>query len=106
MDRYARQQASPTHPTQVAEVHCVRLGAMAFASNPFEYCVDYGIQIKARRPATQTFLVQLAGAGTDVPSLRSTQGGGYGSEPASNPVGPEGGAVLRERPLELLQALW
>jgi hypothetical protein len=106
LDRYARQQASPTHPTQIAEVHCVRLGDMAFASNPFEYYVDYGIQIKARSPATQTFLVQLAGAGTYVPSLRSTKGGGYGSEPASNPVGPEGGAVLCERTLELLRSLW
>jgi hypothetical protein len=106
LDRYAEQQAAATHPTQTAEVHLVRLGEVAFASNPFELYLDYGIQIKARSPATQTFLVQLAGAGTYVPSLRSVKGGGYGSEPASNPVGHEGGALLVERTLELLQTLW
>jgi len=106
LERFVQQQASATHPTQSIEVHVIRLGEVAFASNPFEYYLDYGIQIKARSPATQTFLVQLAGAGTYVPSLRSTKGGGYGSVPASNPVGPEGGAVLRERTMELLQALW
>lgn len=106
LDRYEQQRAGSSHPTRAAEVHVVRLGEVAFASNPFEYYLDYGIQIKARSPATQTFLVQLAGSGSYVPSLRSTKGGGYGSLPASNPVGPEGGAVLRERTLELLQALW
>ena len=106
VDRYAEQQASPRHPTQTIEIHAVRLGDIAFATNPFEYYLDYGIQIKGRSPATQTFLVQLAGSGTYVPSPRSVKGGGYGSEPASNPVGSEGGALLRERTLELLQALW
>ena len=106
MDRYQEQQAAPKHPTQTIEIHAVRLGEMAFVSNPFEYYVDYGIQIKGRSPATQTFLVQLAGSGTYVPSLRSVKGGGYGSEPASNPIGHEGGAMLCERTLELLQALW
>lgn len=106
IERFEKQQASSTHPTQAAEVHVVRLGDMAFASNPFEYYLDYGIQIKGRSPATQTFLVQLAGAGTYVPSPRSLKGGGYGSVAASNPVGAEGGAQLRERTLELLNALW
>ena len=81
-------------------------GDVAFATNPFEYYLDYGIQIKARSPAPQTFLVQLAGAGTYVPSPRSTLGGGYGSLPASNPVGAEGGGVLRDRTVELLREYW
>ena len=77
---------------------------MAF--NPFEYYLDYGLQIKARSPATQTFVVQLAGTGTYVPTPRSVAGKGYGSIPASNPVGPEGGRLLAEKILAMLTAAW
>ena len=103
VDRFARQEAEPTLP---AEVHVVRLGDVAFATNPFEYYLDYGIHIKCRSKAVQTFLVQLTGQGTYVPSPRSTQGGGYGSVPASNPVGPEGGRMIALRSVELIDELW
>ena len=89
-----------------AEVHVIRVGDAVFATNRFEYYVDYGIHIKARSPATQTFLVQLAGPGTYVPSPRSQAGGGYGSIPASNPVGPEGGRILAERTVDIINELW
>ena len=103
IDRYEHQATQPTLP---AEIHVIRLGDVAFATNPFEYYLDFGVYIKARSRATQTFLAQLTGQGTYVPSLRSTQGGGYGSIPASNPVGPEGGRRLAERSLELIDELW
>lgn len=89
-----------------AEVHVVRLGDIAFASNPFEYYLDFGIQIKVRSPFIQTFLVQLSGPGTYVPSPRSVAGGGYGSVPASNPIGPEGGQILADRTVEILRRLY
>lgn len=101
--RYEKQK---THPTLPAELHTIRLGDIVFATNPFEYYVDFGVQIKLRSPALQTFLVELAGSGSYVPSLRSTQGGGYGSMPASNPIGPEGGQVLAEKTVELIRSLW
>lgn len=88
------------------EVHVVRLGDMAFATNPFEYYLDFGVRIKARSPAVQTFLVQLAGAGTYVPSERSVQGRSYGSIPASTPIGAEGGCELAEWTVASLQDLW
>ncbi len=104
IDRYeAQQKGERTCPV---EVHVVRLGEIAFASNPFEYYLDYGIQIKVRSPAIQTFLVQLAGGGTYLPSARSVAGGGYGSVPASNPVGPEGGQLLAEHTIEVLRTLF
>ena len=84
----------------------LRLGDLAVATNPFEYYLDFGIRIKARSPAAQTLLVQLAGGGTYCPSPRSLAGGGYGSLPASNPVGPEGGKVLVERTVEVIDKLW
>ncbi|TNJ64004.1 hypothetical protein FE784_22890 [Paenibacillus hemerocallicola] len=57
------------------EMHMLRLGDIAFASNPFELYVDYGIQIKVQSPAVQTFLIQLARGGTYLPSPKSIEGG-------------------------------
>jgi len=102
-ERYRLQKGSPTRDV---ELHIIRLGDIAFAANPFEYYLDFGIYIKCRSKAIQTFLVQLAGAGTYVPSRRSVQGGGYGSVPASNPIGPEGGRMIAERTVEILNELW
>lgn len=103
LERYETQGSARTLPF---EIHTLRIGDMAMATNPFEYYLDFGIQIKVRSPAVQTFLVQLAGAGTYVPSPRSVKGGGYGSEPASNLIGPEGGTILREATLNYLSDLW
>ena len=80
--------------------------AGAFATNPFEYYLDFGIQIKVKSPALQTFVVQLAGPGTYIPSRRAAAGGGYGAVPASNPVGPEGGEVLADYTVGKIRALW
>lgn len=101
-----RFEAQKDHPTIPAELHIIRLGDIAFATNPFEYYLDFGTYIKARSPATQTFLVQLAGAGTYVPSRRSTTGGGYGAVPASNPLGPDSGRQVAETTIESLQRSW
>jgi len=102
-DRFERQKERPTQPV---ELHVLRLGDLAVATNPFEFYLDFGIRIKAQSPAADTLLVQLTGGGTYCPSPRSLAGGGYGSLPASNPVGPEGGRLLAERTVEVLQHLW
>jgi len=102
-ERFEAQKREATLPV---EIHVLRLGEAVFATNPFEYYLDFGIHIKARSKATQTFLVQLAGAGTYVPSTRSVSGGGYGSIPASNPVGPEGGWRLAEMTTGIIEKLW
>ncbi|MEO6907274.1 MAG: hypothetical protein ABI210_05235 [Abditibacteriaceae bacterium] len=105
-DVIGRYEKSKTNPHYAAEVHILKLGDIAFAINPFEYYLDFGIQIKVKSPALQTFIVQLAGSGTYVPSPRAAAGGGYGAVPASNPVGPEGGKVLAEYTLEKINELW
>jgi hypothetical protein len=102
-ERFEAQKRGEKWPVQL---HVLRLGEVAFATNPFEYYLDHGTYIKARGAATQVFLVQLAGAGTYVPSRRSVAGGGYGSIPASNPVGPEGGRVVAETTVEVMARLW
>lgn len=101
--RYELEKIQPRLPV---EVHVLRLGDVAFATNPFEYYLDYGIRIKARSPAVQTFLVQLAGSGSYVPSQRSLAGKGYGSVPASTAVGPDGGTELAEWTVGQIKKLW
>jgi hypothetical protein len=103
LDRFALQKTQPAVPV---EVHVIRLGDMAIATNPFELYLDFGMRIKARSKAVQTFVVQLAGSGSYVPTERSVAGGAYGAIPESTEVGPEGGRELVERTLDLLDALW
>ncbi|MBN1555015.1 MAG: neutral/alkaline non-lysosomal ceramidase N-terminal domain-containing protein [Phycisphaerae bacterium] len=105
VDRYEQQEKNAAKPYP-AGIHVIRLGDIVFATNPFEYYLDFGVFIKVRSKAVQTFLVQLAGSATYVPSQRSTQGGGYGSVPSSNPVGPEGGRMLAEKTIDVIEQLW
>lgn len=105
VDRYERQQAGDVEPF-VAELHILRLGDIAIATNPFELFSDYGIQIKARSPSLQTFIIQLAGPGSYLPTERAVQGGGYSAIVQSNEVSPAGGQVLVDRTVDRLNAFW
>ena len=44
---------------------------VAIATNEFELFTDYGVQIKARSPAVQTFVIQLTGSGGYLPTERA-----------------------------------
>lgn len=101
--RYARQQDRPTLPY---EVHALRLGDIAIATNPFEYFLDFGTQIKARSRAIQTFVVQLAGGGTYLPTQRAISGRSYGATAPSTPIGPEGGRKLAEWSIDAVNAFF
>jgi hypothetical protein len=103
MGRYERQSTEPYYPMRM---HAVRLGDIAIVTNPFELYLDFGIQMKARSPAEQTFVVQLAGGGTYLPTAKAVAGGHYGAEAASNMVGPEGGQLLVDRTVDAIEALW
>lgn len=103
IERFELQNTQPTYPM---ELHVVRLGDIAFATNSFELFLDFGVRMKARSRALQTFVVQLAGSGSYLPSARSVAGRSYGSEPASNVVGPEGGDLLVEETLQDIARLF
>ncbi len=103
VDRHANQKSRPTHEI---EIHVLRLGDVAIATNPFELFQDFGVQIKARSPALQTFVVQLVGVEGYLPTARAVRGGGYSAVAESNTVGPEGGQVLVDRTLDVVKSLW
>ena len=88
------------------EFHVIRLGDVAIATNDFELFTQYGIQIKSRSPALQTFIIQLAGPGSYLPTAEAVRGGGYSAIVASSVVGPDGGRVLVDRTVELINSLW
>jgi hypothetical protein len=102
--RYEMQKTNPK-PTCDVTIHVIRIGDVAVCSNPFELFVDFGVQIQARSKALQTFVVQLAGYPSSyVPIKRAVEGGGYSAIVQSNLVGPEGGQVLVNRTVELIDA--
>ncbi len=105
VERYDAQKAG-TDGVYKMGLHVLRLGDVAIATNDFELYTDYGVQIKARSPAVQTFIIQLAGSGGYLPTERAVRGGGYGAVIQSSRVGPEGGQVLVNRTVELIQTLW
>ena len=103
--RYESQQAGTVEPYEM-ELHVLRLGDVAIATNAFELYTDYGLQIKARSPALQTFIIQLAGPGTYLPSERAFHGGGYSAIVQSNEVTPAAGQILVDRTIERLHSDW
>lgn len=106
VDRFERQESGEGVSPVSTEVHVIRIGDVAIATNQFELFTNYGVQMKARSPALQTFVVQLVGAGTYLPTTEAVQGGGYSAIAASNIVGPEGGQELVDFTVEAINALW
>lgn len=102
-ERFEREKKQPAIPV---EIHVTRVGDAVFANNPFELYLDYGMRIKARSKAVQTFIVQLTGSGSYLPPARSVAGGSYGAVPASTLVGPEGGQELVENTLRMIDELF
>jgi hypothetical protein len=105
VDRFERQKIDP-RPTYEMELHVVRIGDVVICTNPFELFTDYGIRIKARSKAVQTFVVQLVGGGSYLPTEKAVRGGHYSAVVHSSLVGPEGGDVLVDKTVSIINSLW
>ena len=105
VDRYERQLTDPT-PEYETEVHVIRLGDVAICTNEFELYTDFGIRMQARSHALQTFTIQLAGPGTYLATQNASDHGGYGAIIQSCVVGPEGGQILVDRTVELINEMF
>ena len=93
--------------TLTTEVHIIRLGTIAIATNPFELFLDYGNQIKARSAAEQTFLVQLAnGAEGYLPTAKAEANGHYSAFIGSGQVGHNGGDQLVRETLQNIREMF
>jgi len=89
------------------EVHTIKLGNIAFGTNPFELFLDYGNQIRARSLAEQTFLVQLCnGAEGYLPTEKAEKGGHYSAFIASGQVGHLGGEQLVRETLKDINGMF
>jgi hypothetical protein len=106
VERFERQQGGKAAAHEM-DLHVIRLGDVAIATNEFELFTQYGIQMKARSPAIQTFVIQL-GSGTSsyLPTAAAAHGGGYSAIVQSSIVSPEGGQQLVDGTLEAIQSLW
>jgi hypothetical protein len=106
VERYERQKTEPNPKMEVC-IHVLRIGDVAICTNQFELFTDYGIRIQARSKALQTFVVQLAaGAGSYLPTEKAVKGGGYSAVIQSAVISPEGGQILVDRTVELINGLW
>lgn len=104
LQRMALQEKVDMLPT---EVHIMRLGTVAFATNPFELFLDYGNQIRARSAAEQTFLVQIAnGHEGYLPTEKAEKGGHYSAFISSGNVGHVGGEQLVRETLTEIRNLF
>ncbi len=102
MKQYDRQGQDTVY---AVEIHVMRLGDVAFASNPFELYVNYGLAMIGRSKAKQTFLVQLSGdSGGYLPTELALAGGGYSA--MANRVGPPGGHVLVNETVSMINKMW
>jgi hypothetical protein len=105
INRFKQQKTNPK-PTYEMELHVLRIGDVAICTNSFELFTDYGIRMKARSKAIQTFVVQLAGPGTYLPTEKAILGGHYSAVVHSSLIGPEGGNVLVEKTVNIINSLW
>ncbi len=108
IERYERLDADPRLPM---EMHIVRIGDIAFATNRFELYMDYMHRIQARSPFKQTFIVQLTGVpGNDGGSYLATERGeygrGYSASRYCNVVSSKGGQELVEETVKILKEIY
>jgi hypothetical protein len=103
--RFEAQKTNP-NPKYNMELHVLRIGDVAVCTNEFELFLDYGIRMQARSKALQTFVIQLAGPGTYLPTEKAVKGGGYSAVAESYDVGPEGGQILVDRTVELINDMF
>lgn len=104
IDRHQRQSQTAS---RTVEVHAVRIGDVAVTTNPFEFFLDFGLRIKVRSRAQQTFVLQLTGpyAGY-LPTAKAVAGGGYSAVIESGSIGPDGGQLFVDRTVEMVNGMF
>ncbi|MCE5345344.1 MAG: hypothetical protein LLG13_03500 [Bacteroidales bacterium] len=103
--RYESQKTNK-NATIDSEVHVLRIGDVVVCTNEFELFTDYGLRIEAQSNALQTFVIQLTGSGSYLPTEKAVKGGGYSAVAQSSIVGPDGGQILVDRTVKLINEMF
>ena len=102
--RYKLQQTMDLYDI---EAHVLRIGDVAFATNPYELFLNYGNQIRARSLAKQTFLIQLCcGAYGYLPTEKAEKGSHYSAFVGSGTTGHKGGEMLVRKTLSEINKMF
>ena len=103
----SRYEYQKTHDVYDIEVHFMKIGDVAFATNPYELFLNYGNQIRARSLAKQTFLVQLCcGAFGYLPTAKAEAGSHYSAFVGSGTAGHEGGDLLVRKTIQEINKMF
>ena len=103
----ARYKYQQSHDMYDIEMHVLRIGDVAFATNPYELFLNYGNQIRARSLAKQTFLVQLScGSYGYLPTEKAEMGSHYSAFVGSGTTGHVGGDILVRKTLKEINELF
>jgi len=105
LKRFENQKTNPD-PTVQSEIHVLRIGDAVVCTNEFEMFTDYALRIEAQSRALQTFIIQLTGPGSYLPTERAVAGGGYSAVAQSSQVGPDGGQILVDRTVKLINDMF
>jgi len=92
-------------PSAEMEMTVIRVGDVAMVYNPTELYADFGKRIKVRSPATQTFVVSIAGPGMYLPTERflpNSPNAAYGATLESMIWGPDAGQSFVEAALSVI----
>ena len=89
-----RSETQDASPFLDIESHIVRIGDVAFVTNPFELYLAYGQVVKARSAAKQTFLIGKCGSCGYVPTERSEKAVGYSGGVNVGRIGHQGGYMF------------
>lgn len=107
VDRFEEQATPKAANVYSMELHAIRLGDIAIGTNPFELFTEFGIRMKARSKATQTFVIQLTGDfGSYLATEEAEAAGGYSAIIQSCRVGHRGGAQLVDETVNAINSFW
>ena len=88
-------------------VHAVRIGKMAFITNPFELYIEYADRMRAALRGVQVFDAELTGPAKGyLATERGVRGGGYSATIFSGRTSPAGGEILVKESIDLLRSLF
>jgi len=94
-------------PTTEVLIQTIRIGDLAICTMPFEVLVEIGLNLKAKSPAADTFIVELANGGYGyLPTPNQHKFGGYETWLGTNRVQEDASDILTSQLLEMLDEMF